>query len=1117
MDETDKENPLDRKSKVNYDNFMLELNSNGYINREELTKEFRLDVESYTNKDGLFVVQGEKILRKPYDASFSTRKINEQINTFPTGFSKIFYAQGTSSVVYTNPAEPIPSGCWCTVDICNNIGPNGHSHYCSYPNQLSLNLTLKGFVECIYSTDKTYRSRLRENDSSEIKDAVDYFVALVDELSEEIGKEPTDEIFIKAAIATHENVRFKFLYKIPKSDVTDLGKIFTNFKYQIVRNIANLNNDRINYFHGATLIQYYSIIDGVPKKSSIRIYSDAKITIISCNWDEKKSYEKMIVQVYDRINETDTKISPKDAFISVARGSFRLVSELLDKGINLETFYKAFHPTDELGNPKSHNDYMSSHTYILEGGKERVRRFVQEGKNKYEYSITEEGRGKLSMNFIKYEDNEPTNYKINTQLFNTGIVQLTFAYKDDESKEVEKQIIKSLGGNIGNINAQIESQTKNIRIYFELIRKFIVTAIDKMFNNKLDIFADKEVSKRSDKVFNVIPGVMPYGKKKHVYAGYIIDFFDDNRDEWHDNYGWSNDDSERGVIVGVEKSKKGNSKNIYKIITGKPRLEKIIETPSLLKFKFKNALECPIVELADSDPESELDLVYLIEKYVEGKMKHWVISGEIDEYTIDQFRIHKQSINDNEVYIDSQVCDKTKAGIDIRPDPYSFYGKCVHPDTSVLMTNGKLKSIKELIKNNNDSSLINVVDPVSRKVFSSGIKEFQNYDVYKYGKNILKVTTRSGRSIIVTDDHAFARQDGNFMDAKDLKINDQVLILPVSTKINQPIVTLNKQLLDISTFTQLVSNSNVVCQKTIITDAKELEMAGLLPLMNNDPRVIILASLVGYSITDGSVNSSVEFYMGCKEDVDALKNEASSIGVGHITDGHINKSIFTNTTTSKVTNYTTWRLSISGSLARLLIALGATPGNKTKQLSILPNFVINGNLETKRAFLSAIFGGDGSSLWYSKCLNRYKLESPSFCLSKDVLLEENLENYLNDIKNLLFEFGIKTSNISKHSITEEKIALRFVISTNYQNIINFVDNIEFKWCKQKQNKMYITSEYIRYCLKCINETSNIKNKVIELRKTCMPYSKISKILKISQSKVVYWDNFYKDKSSTELY
>ncbi len=666
--EHDKNNPLERKSKVEYNNFMLEVTSNGFINREQLARDFKLDVESYTDKNGLFVIQGDKVLRKPYDVSLSTRKINEQIRAFPSGFSKVFYAVGGTSVSFTNPAEPIPSGCWCTVDICSGIGPEGHSNNCSYPNHLSLNLTLKGFVECVYSTDKIYRSRLRENDSNEIREVVEYFVTTVDELSEEVEGEPTDEIYIKAAIITNQNVRLKFLPKIPKELVTDSGKVFTNIKYETVRNIPGLNKGRFNYFHGATVIQYYSTFDGIPKRSSIRVYDNGKMTIIPCNWDEKRGYEEMLTKIYERVNETGVKLSPKEAIISVADGSFRLISEQIDKGINLEVFYQTFHPTDELGNPLSQNDYMSTHTYVLEGGEEKKRRFVQEGRNRYSYVITEEGRGKLAMTFIKYEDNEPTNYKVTTQIYNTGIVQLKFAYRDDQSKEVEKRVISSLGSGNG-INSQIESQTKTIRVYFELIRKFIVTVIDKMFVDKLDIFQDKEISKKSDKIFNVVPGVMPFGKKKNMYAGYIVDFFDDSRDEWDDNYSWSVDDSERGVIVSVEKTKKGITK--YSVITGEPRLEKITETPALSKIKFKTALNAPVVELEDGDQ------AYLIEDYVKGKSKHWVISGEPNEYTINDLRIHKQSINDKKVYTkDTQVCDKTKDGIDIRPDPYSFYGKC---------------------------------------------------------------------------------------------------------------------------------------------------------------------------------------------------------------------------------------------------------------------------------------------------------------------------------------------------------------------------------------------------------------------------------------------------------
>ena len=66
-----------------------------------------------------------------------------------------------------------------------------------------------------------------------------------------------------------------------------------------------------------------------------------------------------------------------------------------DKGINLITFYNAFHPVDQYDNPVAQNDYMTTNTYRMETGEEKIRRFVTEGNNRYAYSIAEQSRGKL--------------------------------------------------------------------------------------------------------------------------------------------------------------------------------------------------------------------------------------------------------------------------------------------------------------------------------------------------------------------------------------------------------------------------------------------------------------------------------------------------------------------------------------------------------------------------------------------------------------------------------------------------------------------------------------------------------------------------------------------------
>lgn len=668
-----KDNYLLKESNITYNNFMLEIKSNKEhidIDKQNLVENFKLDIEYTNDEKGLYIYQNGNILQKPYDVSLSSRKINQEIKYLPIGFSQIFYADNSSSIFYMNPPEAIPIGCWCTVDSCMKVGPSAHSNTCSYPNQLSLKLTLKGFINCIFSKNKTYRNKLIKSDIPEISNLVHFFTSRITELSNDVSYNDNDkiDIYIKAAIDTTKNYKLKLLNTIPDINNKNLNNIFTNIEYKTVKKIPNLKKGKLNYFHGATVLQYISIIDGIPKRSSIRIYENGKITIIPCNWDKYKSYENMIKEIYNRINKTlDINIYPKNAMISVADATFRLISEKVDKGINLETFYNAFHPTDEMGNPLEYNDYMYTVT-LLYDDEEHIKYIVKEGKNTYLYKINEEGRGKLSMNFLKYNthDNTTDIYKVTAQIYNTGIVQLKMGYSDDDTKDFEKKILEN--SNL-DFYEQIDEQSNKILEFFENIRKIIVSSIDKMHINKLDIFIDKEINKKSDYIFNVVPGVMPYAKKKYMSPGYIVDFFDDSKDEWDDNYGWSIDDSERGIIIGVN-NKKNNT--IYDIITGLPRLEKIIETPNLYRMEISKLLKAPLVKLENGEN------AYLIENYIKGKPKHWVISGNIKQYTLNDLRIYKQSINDDKLYEDKsvQVSNKKKGGIYNRPDPYSFYGKC---------------------------------------------------------------------------------------------------------------------------------------------------------------------------------------------------------------------------------------------------------------------------------------------------------------------------------------------------------------------------------------------------------------------------------------------------------
>ena len=91
----------------------------------------------------------------------------------PIRFTKVIYAENKSVVIYNKPPESIPIGCWCKNPKCKKIGPFGHKLECSLPNLQSLKLTLGGFIKCLYSPDKKYRTKLRDikNEHNDIKNA----------------------------------------------------------------------------------------------------------------------------------------------------------------------------------------------------------------------------------------------------------------------------------------------------------------------------------------------------------------------------------------------------------------------------------------------------------------------------------------------------------------------------------------------------------------------------------------------------------------------------------------------------------------------------------------------------------------------------------------------------------------------------------------------------------------------------------------------------------------------------------------------------------------------------------------------------------------------------------
>lgn len=768
-------NPLKHNNIVMH-NFGMEItyNKDGALNHMDLVKNFELDVEYKENKNGLIVSQlqngKEIILKKPYDISDSARKINKETKDHPVGFSGISYAKKKNLVKYTCPPDIIPVGCWC--DICKKCGPKGHDVGCTFPNFSSLKLTLLGYIKCLFSDDKSYQSKLLEiSDSSKKRITFKFLNEVLEKLNENFKLDQNDEthtiddvndlvdvqiiLDVKRLSMVLENVDDKFFIdianKITRNDYfiaeydtaedKDISNIFTDFNLEDIKSIPGLNKSgKKEYFPGTVILQY-SLLE---RKTTIRFYDDfIHFITVPLNAD----YKQIIFNVFKRFNVAiKTKYVPLNVTIEVAKGSFNVISnEYTDVDINLNRLYSSFHPVDKNKNPINKNDFMYTKEFMTPDDFVKKVNFTDFENSKFEFTITPPENKRMTMTFIEYNKlSNPGYYKITAQIHSSGIIQLTFGYTEgskeyvklDNSLKYNQDEIIQVGKGIENlleyqtnfinhlINYQLNTTVKKS---FSTIKNLFYSKLSEIFDKTPDIFMRIESKKKSsDMIYNIIPGIMPYRKKIFPHAGNLVDFFDDENPEYSDNHGWSNTDNDRGYIVEVIKNKE-DMPNTYKIIKGIPKELKILKINQLDKNFIPDKLNiCPIVKTTEGD-------AYLLEEYEpDEKDKFWTISVDYGskEYEYKSFRIYRYSITGKFDKGDVQVCSKTVGeGIEMRPEPYSFYGRCpgglnetVNPIGLRSRKDNKFYPVCEKIKDRNtaDKDTINFL--------LNGLNEKQLYE-----------------------------------------------------------------------------------------------------------------------------------------------------------------------------------------------------------------------------------------------------------------------------------------------------------------------------------------------------------------------------------------------------
>lgn len=139
-------------------------------------------------------------------------------------------------------------------------------------------------------------------------------------------------------------------------------------------------------------------------------------------------------------------------------------------------------------------------------------------------------------------------------------------------------------------------------------------------------------------------------------------------------------------------------------------------------------------------------------------------------------------------------------------------------------------------------------------------------------------------------------------------------------------------------------------------------------------------------------------------------------------------------------------------LARILIAIGTPPGDKTLSTYSVPNWIMDGDSKIKRSFLKILFNFDGS-ISIRKTRSTAEI---NFCFTKHQKYASESMAFMEQIKSLLSDFDIPSGKIhvrkakyEKYPNYDKNIFMLFISS--HKGLINFYREIGFLNPKKQTN------------------------------------------------------------------
>lgn len=295
----------------------------------------------------------------------------------------------------------------------------------------------------------------------------------------------------------------------------------------------------------------------------------------------------------------------------------------------------------------------------------------------------------------------------------------------------------------------------------------------------------------------------------------------------------------------------------------------------------------------------------------------------------------------------------------------------------------------------------------------------------------------------------------------------------------------------------------------------ELNKNGLLPLLDTNNKLPLLARIIGALFSDGNLYlgkhnyREISFTLGQKDDVAELGKDLDALGFKY----HISERTNVRQMGTRKFQMHTWKIKCCSTAFWLFLkALEVPVGDKGKQDYEIPPWIMKSSLNIKKEFLKGYLGGDGPKVTIhlvnrknKQPYNQININDIEFY--KKSLFAKSGMDYAYQLKKLFTCFGIDIIKIFSEHITINNVDIDIIhiaISSSVKSAQAYC-SIGFAYCAQKRDATRPISKFLELLLQKRKMWSEKYQKSLDLYNLeNKSMQEISKILNLSEGTIYGW-------------